>query len=62
MVTNDMMKRMKEKQFHGMIHCGDISYANKYDGERPEDKNNKTFAEQVSHDVVTYHVTSKCIT
>ncbi|KAL5265302.1 hypothetical protein ACHWQZ_G006140 [Mnemiopsis leidyi] len=46
MVTNDMMKRMEVKQFHGMIHCGDISYANKYDGERPMDAKNKTFAEQ----------------
>ena len=35
MVTNDMMNRMKGKDFHGLIHCGDISYADKYDGVRP---------------------------
>lgn len=30
MVTKGMMDRMKSNDFHSVIHCGDISYANKY--------------------------------
>eukprot|EP00116_Pleurobrachia_bachei_P007222 sb/3467484/ len=36
MVTADMMKRAKDQDFHGLIHCGDISYANKFNGSRGE--------------------------
>ena len=37
MVTKTIMERMEKKQnFHGMVHCGDISYANKYNKERPD--------------------------
>ena len=46
MITKDIMDRMKEKQFHGLVHCGDISYANKYDGSRPKN------AEQVKRNPI----------
>ena len=31
-----MIRRSEEKQFHGVIHCGDISYANKFNGTKPD--------------------------
>ncbi|XP_063676669.1 uncharacterized protein LOC134812966 isoform X3 [Bolinopsis microptera] len=42
-VTNDMMKRMEEQQFHGLIHCGDISYANKFNHSRPKNAEQKVW-------------------
>ena len=35
MVVKDMMARLSDKDFHGLVHCGDISYADKYQGSRP---------------------------
>lgn len=35
MVTKTMMDRLKKKQnYNGMLHCGDISYANKFNNKR----------------------------
>ena len=37
MVTKTMMDRLEKKQsYNGMIHCGDISYANKFNNKRQE--------------------------
>ena len=36
MVTKTMMERMEKKNFHGMVHCGDISYANKFNKTKPD--------------------------
>ena len=43
MVTNDMMKRMEKQQFHGLIHCGDISYANGFNHSRPTNAEQKVW-------------------
>lgn len=32
MVTDNIMRNMKKRDFHGVIHCGDIAYADGYKG------------------------------
>ena len=44
-----MMDRMAEQQFHGLVHCGDISYANGFNHSRPN------YAEQVCLQMYTFH-------
>ena len=34
MVTANLMRELAKKSFHGVIHCGDIAYADKWKGER----------------------------
>ena len=36
MITKNMMNRQEKKQYHGILHCGDVSYANKYNKTRPK--------------------------
>ena len=36
MVTANMLRSMEEKDFHGMVHCGDIAYSNKFNGSKPK--------------------------
>ena len=31
-----MMDRMEKKSYHGMVHCGDVSYANRYNKTMPD--------------------------
>ena len=50
MVTADMMNRMNQQDFHGLVHCGDMSYADKYNGSRGD------YATQVGRlEICNYH-------
>ena len=36
MVTKNMMDRMEKEKFHATFVCGDLSYANKISGKKPD--------------------------
>jgi hypothetical protein len=36
MITKNMMRRLEKQHYHGTIHCGDVSYADKFNKKKPE--------------------------